>query len=320
MPDFLSLLNVDDRNDQNGNAGNGGDLIKHTVYLTLLGTLVERDPWRSELRLRECHAGRGLYLTTPDNEWLGSYLHTKAQDSILFKAQDDALTALQVGVRGHPGGVYAGSAVLNLAVADRADTASTEYYESKPRTREILRAVLREASMEYPRPTISVPGRTGRTFDGEAHIARSVKDWDARDVILLSPSSMWRQRKHQGRRDLYRDILEGAVANGCPVTIFFTWGSANLAADEDLSGERVTPPNGYGDLLRWLKEAEVNVVTVTWIWRYRFAMWIVLPGPEMSGLRDEVAARLRRELSPIDRLSDNTGIERRHPDTVVDLI
>ena len=86
---------------------------------------------------------------------------------------------------------------------------------------------------------------------------------------------------------------------------------------DNLTGERLTPPNGYGDLLSWLKEAEVNVVTVTWIWRYRFAMWIVLPGPEMSGLRDEVAARLRRELSPIDRLSDNTGIGRRHPDTVV---
>ena len=47
-----------DQNRQNGNAGNGGDLVKHTVYLALLDELLKHEPWRSNLRLRECHAGR----------------------------------------------------------------------------------------------------------------------------------------------------------------------------------------------------------------------------------------------------------------------
>ena len=320
MTEFLSLLNVDDRNDQNRNAGNGGDLIKHTVYLTLLESLIEREPWRSEIRLRECHAGRGLYLTTPDNEWLGWCLQTMAEDSPLARSQRAALSDLGVGVAGHPGALYAGSSVLNFRVAAGARKAFTEFYESKPRTREILQVVLHEARPDTPGLTISVPGRSGRTFDGEAYIADSVKGWDERDLILLDPFSMWRQRKHQRRRDLYRDILVSAVANGCPVTIFFTWGNANREADEDLSGDRVTPMNGYGDLLRWLKLADVNVVTVTWIWRYRFAMWIVLPGPEMRELRNDIAARLRREVSLIDRLSDSSAVGRLHPETAVDVV
>lgn len=320
MPEFLSLIDIDDRNDQNHNAGNGGDLIKHTVYLTVLETMMEREPWCSEIRLRECHAGRGLYRTTPDNEWLGLYLHTKAEDSLLARSQRSALSDLRVDVERRPGAYYAGSSILNLRVAAGARNALTEFYELKPGTREILQASLREVRPDTPDLTISVPGRSGRTFDGEAYIADSVKGWDERDLILLDPFSMWRQRKHQQRRDLYRDILVGAVAKGCPVTIFFTWGNANRAADEDLSGDRVTPMNGYGDLLRWLKLADVNVVTVKWIWHYRFAMWIVLPRREMSELRDDIVTRVRREVSLIDRIADSSAIGRLHPDTVVDVV
>ena len=65
LTELLSLLDIDDHNDQNHNAGNGGDLIKHTVYLTLLETLLEREPWRSEIRLRECHAGQRLQRSAP---------------------------------------------------------------------------------------------------------------------------------------------------------------------------------------------------------------------------------------------------------------
>ena len=320
MSEFPSFLYIDDRNDHNRNAGNGGDLIKHTVYLTLLETVMQREPWRKEIRLRECHAGRGLYLTTPDNEWLGMNLHWKAEGSLLARSQRSALSDLNVDVEERPGVLYAGSSVLNLRVAAGARKALTEFYELKPRTREILQAVLKEARPDAPDLTISVPGRSGRTFDGEAYIADSVEGWDERDLILLDPFSMWRQRKHQQRRDLYREILVGAVTKGCLVTIFFTWGNANRAADEDLSGDRVTPMNGYGDLLRWLKLVDVNVVTVKWIWRYRFAMWIVLPGPETRELRDDIAANLRREVSLIDRLSDSSAIGRLHPDTVVETV
>jgi hypothetical protein len=51
----------DPENPENRNAGNGGDLVKHTVYLATLDYLLARAPWSTALRVRECHAGRGMY-------------------------------------------------------------------------------------------------------------------------------------------------------------------------------------------------------------------------------------------------------------------
>src|SRR6266550_1635342 len=52
---------MEDQNKENWNAGNGGDLVKHTVYLAALRYLLPREPWSHGLTLRECHAGRGIY-------------------------------------------------------------------------------------------------------------------------------------------------------------------------------------------------------------------------------------------------------------------
>src|SRR5205085_5719148 len=49
----------DPENPENRNAGNGGDLVKHTIYLGALDYLLAHSPWSNELRVRECHAGRG---------------------------------------------------------------------------------------------------------------------------------------------------------------------------------------------------------------------------------------------------------------------
>jgi hypothetical protein len=35
----------DAANIENRNAGNGGDLVKHTVYLAVLRSLLRQDPW-----------------------------------------------------------------------------------------------------------------------------------------------------------------------------------------------------------------------------------------------------------------------------------
>ena len=58
---------LQDENRQNRNAGNGGDLGKHTVYLTVLDYLLAHSPWSTKLRVRECHAGRGMYRIPADD-------------------------------------------------------------------------------------------------------------------------------------------------------------------------------------------------------------------------------------------------------------
>ncbi len=53
----------DPDNRQNKNAGNAGDLVRRTAYLAVIDSLLQVDPWREHLRVRECHAGRGMYPT-----------------------------------------------------------------------------------------------------------------------------------------------------------------------------------------------------------------------------------------------------------------
>ena len=42
----------DPMNPENKNAGNGGDMAKHTVYLTVLDFLLAHSPWSAEIRIR----------------------------------------------------------------------------------------------------------------------------------------------------------------------------------------------------------------------------------------------------------------------------
>ena len=51
-------------NKQNSNAGNGGDLLKHSAYLALLDELVSREPWHHEIHIVEAHSGKGVYAAT----------------------------------------------------------------------------------------------------------------------------------------------------------------------------------------------------------------------------------------------------------------
>jgi hypothetical protein len=95
--------NLRDENPENRVAGNGDDLVKHTIYLAVLAYLLEHEPWSEGLRLRECHAGRGIYEVPSDDprrfgiDMLG--------DTPLGRAQHEALT-----LRGaDPSRYYAGS-------------------------------------------------------------------------------------------------------------------------------------------------------------------------------------------------------------------
>ena len=58
---------ADPANVQNRNAGNGADLVKHTVYLVLLRHLLAEEPWSKKLLLRKCHAVRSVYQIGPAN-------------------------------------------------------------------------------------------------------------------------------------------------------------------------------------------------------------------------------------------------------------
>ena len=61
---------------QNQNAGNGGDLVKHSVYLALL----RRAPGgHRELHVVEAHAGKGVYVPAAEEYAPGGERYSRAE-------------------------------------------------------------------------------------------------------------------------------------------------------------------------------------------------------------------------------------------------
>jgi len=117
----------DPENPENSNAGNGGDLVKHTVYLAVLNYLLAHSPWKEQLRVRECHAGRGMYripsLDPAGRRPLLTCLFDPFDVDVgipLHDLQRATQTALDVWPD-HPDDLewYSGSAVLNAWVLAR---------------------------------------------------------------------------------------------------------------------------------------------------------------------------------------------------------
>src|SRR5207237_1360015 len=121
----------------------------HTVYLATLRFLLNREPWREGVRLRECHAGRGVYQIPSGDarQRLVSCLFTRtatASAAILHNAQSEAATTLRCWPDSDAGSKwYAGSAVMNSLAVDntRSSRHSVDLYEWQPETRHILRAI-----------------------------------------------------------------------------------------------------------------------------------------------------------------------------------
>jgi hypothetical protein len=298
----------DPRNLENRNAGNGGDLAKHTVYLTVLDYLLGHSPWSSELRVRECHAGRGMYripagdirrpllqcLYDPICAEVGVLLHE------LQRASQSALAVWPAHLADFEW--YSGSAVVNAWRLGRAQAGShrLELYELAADTRRILREVFASADSQLQRLDVRVlpESEDECDFDGELHIENNVSSWNSQDLVLLDPFAMWSQDKDQPRRNRYRQIIERLIARGqgSPLLmLFWTWGRAFPVADRDLDGTNSPVENGYQELRGVLHQANKHFIRVTWRWGLQFAMWVLVPESHLEAL----SAALQRRCDDI---------------------
>ncbi len=305
---MLHWKQIDDPdNRQNKNAGNGGDLVKHTVYLATIRYLLHHRPWSEGLHLRECHAGRGMYRITDDRRRRNlAALYSEpvghSRPTLLQRAQHGVLTALGCWPEaGAPIDWYAGSALINAsALTDNGASNSVDLYERMPATRLFLRAIV--AAHGLPTP-ISIPPREEQEqeFDGEDHVRGAVGKWGGQDLILLDPFAIWRQRDHQVRRDLYGAILDSLIGSGdkAPALIlFWTWGDSRACpiAKADLTGEPNSVRNGYPELRARLSAAGLCPIVVTWRWDLQlapFAMWIVVPSTHVAPLAKQIDTECR---------------------------
>lgn len=245
-----------DANPENRVAGNVDDLVKHTIYLTLLSLLGEREPWRSAAVVRECHAGRGVYLVARDDTRHAAI--RRLGDTRLGRAQRRALAA----VSADPATAYAGSALL---CALSLGSVGYEAYEWDPATRAILRAVMAAAKLSHAR----VAGDRGEArFDGESHIADHLSEWGETDVLLLDPFGVWDRDKHEIRRERYVRIVDALARHPAPPVwlLYFTW--------RNPEGRRSARQGSYLDLRARIASP---LIEAAWESDVPCAMWIAVP-------------------------------------------
>ena len=293
---------LDDReNIENKNAGNGGDLVKHTVYLATLQFLLRQPPWHESLRLRECHAGRGIYRILGEQgrgKGLSALFSKPAtgESILLHDAQREILARL--GCWPDAGATiqwYAGSAAINAFALgnDSQNLHQFDAYEAEPATRHILRTLLMDRRLSLPKQTRVLPlAEHDKFFDGEAYVAENIAGWNTQDVILLDPFAMWRQSSHQAKRTRYKAIINGLIRrnNDAPVCIiFWTWGRHFPIAMGDLMGISKPVRSGYQDLRGVLHTAGLKFILVDWRWNLQFAMWIVVPSAQLVPLHEEIS-------------------------------
>ena len=311
----------DPRNPENRNAGNGGDLVKHTVYLTVMEHLLNHTPWCKQLRVRECHAGRGMY-SIPVGDCRRSLLSSLYEPVdtdtgvLLHDRQRASQRALGVWPTHSTGlGWYVGSAVMNAhRLAAAPGKHLIELYEMSPATRSILRTVL--AALGYSASEVEsrvLPEADGaRPFDGEQYIANNIGRWDSRDLVLLDPFAMWRQSHHQAQRDRYGRIVDAVIAQGQQsplLVLFWTWGRAFPVAEGDLRDTNRRVSNGYQDLLDRLLQAGRNLISVVWRWGLQFAMWVLVPDSQQHALAAALRQRCGELNDHLSRSKDLADVE-----------
>jgi 23S rRNA A2030 N6-methylase RlmJ len=295
----------DPQNIENNNAGNGGDLVKHTVYLATLQFLLQQPLWSEGLRLRECHAGRGVYrISDKSGRRTGMAAlfsaPAKGMSILLYNAQREVLGRL--GCWPDPGALiqwYAGSAATNaLALGNNNQKLHQfEAYEAEPATRHILRIILMDPKLSTPKQTRVLPlAEHDKVFDGEAYVAENIGGWNKQDLILLDPFAMWRQRSHQEKRNQYKAIINALIRrkNDAPLCIiFWTWGRHFPIAMGDLKGISKPVLGGYQDLRGTLHAEGRRFILVEWRWGLQFAMWIIAPTAQLSPLHHEISFHCR---------------------------
>ena len=290
---------LQDENRENRNAGNGGDLGKHTVYLTVLDYLLANSPWSTKLRVRECHAGRGMYRIPADDARrplleclynpLGAYAGVLLHD--VQRASQSALDVSPAHLAEFEW--YSGSAVVNAwrLGCVQGGSHQLELYELDADTRRVLRAVFAAPGLQllHVKVRILPESEDQRDFDGELHVENNVSAWNSQDLVLLDPFAMWRQDQDQPERNRYRRIIERLIARGQEsplLMLFWTWGRAFPIANGDLDGTNTPVANGYQELRDLLHQANRHFVRVTWRWGLQFAMWVLVPESHLKPLCD----------------------------------
>lgn len=282
---------------QDKNAGNSGDLLKHTSYLALL-RVIEGASNRRDATVVEAHSGKGVYVSAHPHLLRARNLPGYTTSTLGASQASAFASPAGLGrVAGLPEGevAYAGSAVLHaLAVASGA-ASSLILLDRDPGVRRVAARVIAESPFAAVRDRISIldPGETSETY---AVSGLEAGTFDSRCILHLDPFAFVMSERDAPARETYRTLIKEAdaqVRRGAftALSLFFTWGSNGAAAVDDLDGSGYCGGirGGFQDLVRAVGRDQR--VIVKWCWEYHFAMLFIVPAP----LKNAVACALDSE-------------------------
>ena len=311
---------------QNQNAGNGGDLVKHSVYLALLDTF---RAGHRELHVMEAHAGKGVYVPAAE-EYARAAKDTAVRKSVLGTAQENAFRPAPDGlgsIEGTRDGeyAYAASAVLHAFALRDLPKKSLLLMDSDPSATATLTRLFDEpAFLRFdPRPRVHTEAPSEEALINRFH--RSC--FGENHIVHLDPFAFVVSGEHAPDRERYAKLLRTAdrcVASKtlAALSIFIVWGRRHSSkARADLFGEGCCVRNGYQDLCAMI--GNERRLVVEWCWGQYFSMLLVVP----AGIREEVIERIQKYCKPFAPYlggnwpeADRKGTLRLKPGTIAQVV
>ena len=278
--------------EQNQNAGNGGDLIKHSVYLALLD--VVRAEHR-EVHVVEAHAGKGVYVPAAA-EYARAASDPAMQRSVLGAAQEKAFRRAPDGLGSIEGArdgeyAYAASAVLHAFALRDLPEKSLLLMDCDPGVTATLTRLFGEPAFRRFKP----PPRVLRTElpAEEVLIDRFHRAcFGGNHIVHLDPFAFVVSKKSAPERERYAKLLRTADRRvACQtlaaLSIFVVWGQRHGSnARADLFGGGCGVRDGYQDLRAMI--GSQRRLVVEWCWGQYFSMLLVVP----AEIREEVIERI----------------------------
>ena len=290
--------------EQNENAGNGGDVIKHSVYLAVLDELREHERWREELHVLETHAGKGVYAPAT-KEYVQAANDPAMRRSKLCAAQERAFACAPDGlglVRGMKAGEhpYAASAVLHAFALRDVPRRSLVLMDRDGGVTDTLRRVFKEPAFHRFCPPPCVRCTASSSEQALIELLGQSSSLGGNHLVHLDPFAFVSAKKHQKERKQYARLLQEADRRVrcntlAALSVFVVWGQRHGSkARKDLCGTERGVPGGYRDLRD--KIGSERRITVEWCWGQYFAMLLVVP----AEVRDEVVERIEEYCKPFE--------------------
>jgi hypothetical protein len=303
---MLSRQDLTSPSRQDKNAGNSGDLVKHTVYLTVLNHLARTG---KKAHIVEAHGGKGVYVSS--NPHLRRAREAaQYSTSILGQAQVVCFAPSPDGL-----GVvadlaeqeiaYAGSGALHAKAVANGLADSVELLDTDSGVRAVADRIFSEDCFSKVRGNVRTSDPNGPSES--MMLSRLESGTFGPDHLLhLDPFAFVMSPDDEQMRALYRELIGECDARVqqdglAAASVFFTWGSNNAAAKADLfdGGYDEGLDDGYQALTAAVHRDQR--VVITWCWELYFSLLCIVPADAKERVARAVAAELAW-LKPLMRM------------------